>query len=328
MGGVAAWVAGHGYLAVGGILFLAALGIPMPVAVTLLLAGAAAHAGKLSLATVFVVAVLVENLGSTILYFAGRRTGWWLLGRLCRLSMDPEVCIFRSADFFYERGARTLLVARFIPGLNGMAAPLAGSLHMRPLRFWRMDIAGAALHSAAWLGVGFLLSRFLLAITNGLAMVGHVVFGILGLAALGYATTWLVIAIRGRKYSQVERISAADLRERMDNPDLDRPIVIADVRSHGYYDPGMMRIKNSIRVEPSRLLPELEALRETLAPEVEVYVYCSCIRDATSARIAHMLTERGSNVRVIEGGLKAWTKAGCPVEPVPEDDMRHLPRFD
>ena len=30
---------------------------------------------------------------------------------------------------------------------------------------------------------------------------------------------------------------------------MERIVVIADVRSHGYYDPGTQRIKNSIRVE-------------------------------------------------------------------------------
>jgi len=328
MGWAAAWVAGHGYIAVGVILFLSSLGLPMPVVVTMLLAGAAAHAGKLSIVHLFLLGVLVENIGATLMYLAGRATGWWLLGRLCRLTMDPEVCIFRSADFFYEKGARTLLIARFVPGLNSMAPPLAGSLHMRPFRFWRMDVVGAMLHCAAWMGLGFLLSPFLLKITNALAVVGHVVLGVVALAALGYAAAWVVVAIKGRKYSQVARVTAEEVLERLENPTLDRPVVIADVRSHGYYDPGMQRIKNSIRVEPSRLLPELEALRETLAPECEIYVYCSCLRDATSARIAHMLNERGNNVRVIQGGLKAWTKAGFPMELVPPDDMRHLPRFD
>jgi len=328
MGGVAVWVAAHGYLAVAAVLFLSSLGLPMPVVITMLLASAAAHAGKLSIVNLFLLGVVVESVGSTLMYLAGRTTGWWLLARLCRLSMDPEVCIFRSADFFYKKGTRTLLVARFLPGLNSMAPPLAGSLHMRFWRFWPMDVAGAALHCAAWMSLGFVFSSFLLMITRTLTLVGHVVLGIVALAAVGYALAWLVIAIKGRKYSQVARVSAEEVLQALENPTLERPVVIADVRSHGYYDPGMQRIKNSIRVEPSRLLAELEALKETLAPECEIYVYCSCLRDATSARIAHMLNERGNKVRVIQGGLKAWTKAGFPMELVPADDLRHLPRFD
>lgn len=280
--GWAGWFAAHGYLAVGGILFLSALGLPMPTVLALILAGAAMHSGTLAPLMVLLVAVAAENLGATALYVGGRATGWWLLARLCRVSMDPETCIFRSAEFFYRRGARTLLFSRFVPGLASMAPPLAGSLNMRAFRFWRYDVAGALLHVAAWLSVGYFLSPFIRRITDTLAVVGHVALGFVALAALGYLGTWVAIRWRDRKYRNVQKISAGDLIERLENPDPSRPIVIADVRSHGYYDPGMQRIKNSIRVEPNRLLFELDALRETIAAECDIYVYCSCLRDATS----------------------------------------------
>lgn len=326
--GWAGWFAAHGYLAVAGVLFLSALGLPMPTVLALILAGAAAHHGVLAPFMVLAVAVVAENLGASLLYFGGRATGWWLLAKLCRVSMDPETCIFRSADFFYKRGARTLLFARFVPGLSSMAPPLAGSLNMKAFRFWRYDAAGALLHVAAWLSVGYFLSPFIRRITTTLAVVGHVVLGLVCAVALYYFVTWLTLRIRDRKYRDVEKISADDLIERLENPDPSRPIVIADVRSHGYYDPGMQRIKNSIRVEPNRLLFELDALRETIAAECDIYVYCSCLRDATSTRIAHTLTKRGHNVRVVEGGLRKWLKTGAPTEPVPADEMHHLPRFE
>ncbi len=323
-----AWVAAHGYLSVTVLLFIASVGVPLPAALALILAGAAAHDGPLHLYWLLPAAILVENLGACLLYTGGRLTGWWLLSRLCRVAMDPEVCIFRSADFFYERGPRVLLIARFIPGLNTMAPPLAGSLNMRSFRFWRLDIAGATLHVLAWTAIGYFLSRYIRAVRSALAMVGHVALGVVLVVLLGYAVMWITVQMRIRRYRNVKRVSIEEVRERLDNPDPSRPIVIADVRSHGYYDPGMQRIKNSIRVEPNRLGYELDALRETLAPECDVYVYCSCIRDATSVRIAHVMSQRGQPVQVIEGGLRGWLRAGCPTEPVPVNEMRHLPRFD
>jgi rhodanese-related sulfurtransferase len=125
----------------------------------------------------------------------------------------------------------------------------------------------------------------------------------------------------------VERVTAQNVYQRMKAADHDRLIVIADVRSHGYYDPGMQRIKNSIRVEPSRLREELVALREFMAPECEIYLYCSCSHEATSVRVAYMLEQENCSTKVIQGGLKAWIKAGGPLEPVPAHDMEHLPRF-
>lgn len=325
---LAAWVAAHGYLSVGLLLFISALGLPLPAGLALILGGAAAHGGSLHLYWLLPAAVLAENAGASLLYSGGRVTGWWLLARLCRVTMDPENCIFRSADFFYERGPRVLLVARFIPGLNSMAPPLAGSLNMRAWKFWRLDFTGAVLHVTAWTSVGFFFSRYIRAVEGALSVVGHVALGVVLLVMAGYAFVWALVQVRDRRYKNVKRISVDEVRERLENPDPERPIVIADVRSHGYYDPGMQRIKNSIRVEPNRLGAELDALRETLAPECDIYVYCSCVRDATSIRIAHVMEQRGQTVHVIEGGLRGWLRAGCPTEPVPLSEMRHLPRFE
>lgn len=326
--GWAEWFAAHGYVAVAVILFLSNLGLPMPSVLSLVLAGAAAHHGSLNFAVLVLVAAAAQEAGATTLYLAGRKTGWWLLGKLCRVSMDPETCIFRSADFFYRRGARTLLFARFVPGLASMAPPLAGSLNMRFRRYIRYDLAGVLLHVLTYTAAGFFLSPFIRAITDALAVFGHVAMGLVVVVALGYFGTWMLTRVRDRKFRNVERVSADELIARLENPDPLRPIVIADVRSHGYYDPGMQRIKNSIRVEPNRLLPELDALRETLATECDIYVYCSCLRDATSVRIAHALAEHGHKARVVEGGLRSWLKLGAPTEPVPANEMHHLPRFE
>jgi membrane protein DedA with SNARE-associated domain/rhodanese-related sulfurtransferase len=326
--GWAAFLAAHGYISVATILFISAMGLPAPVSLALMLGGSAAHGGSLRLEYLLPLAILSENLGASILFLGGRKTGWWLLGRLCRVTMDPENCIFRSAGFFYERGPRVLLFARFIPGLNSMAPPLAGSLNMKPFRFWRLDILGATLHASTWTLVGYFLSRYIRAVTNALAVVGHVALGFVLLVVVGYAAMWLFVLIRDRRYRNVARVSAEEVVLRLENPDPSHPIVIADVRSHGYYDPGMQRIKNSIRVEPNRLGVELDALRETLAPECEIYVYCSCVRDATSIRIAHAMSQRGTAVKVIDGGLRGWLRSGCPTEPVPAGELRHLPRFE
>ena len=300
----------------------------MPTVLSLILAGAAAHHGSLNWSVLLLIAAASQLSGAFLLYLAGRKSGWWLLAKLCRVSMDPETCIFRSADFFYKRGARTLLFARFVPGLASMAPPLAGSLNMPTGRYLRFDAVGVLVYVTAWTSVGYFLSPFIRAITDTLAIFGHVVLGLVVAVALGYFATWVFTRVRDHRFRHVERVSADELIARLENPDPSRPIVIADVRSHGYYDPGMQRIKNSIRVEPNRLLIELDALRETLATECDIYVYCSCLRDATSVRIAHTLAEHGHKARVVEGGLRSWLKIGAPTEPVPDNEMHHLPRFE
>ncbi len=327
----------HGYAVVALGMFLTAAGVPLPASVLLLAAGASAdpnpahhhviHHG-LHLWLLLPIAWLAAVTGDTLLYLGGRYTGWWLLAGMCRVSVDPENCIFRSADYFYKRGPKTLLFAKFVPGLASMAAPLAGSLNMRSWRFLRLDATGALAYVSAWMLTGYVFSRFIEDIVWWVERVGHaVLFGVVALA-VAYAAMYGMSLMRARRYRKVRRVSAVNLHERLKNVDPNRLVIIADVRSHGYYDPGMQRIKNSIRVEPHRLKEEFASLREFMAPECEIYLYCSCIRDTTSVRVAHMLEKENCRTTVIEGGLKAWVKAGGAMELVPEADVRKLPQFE
>jgi len=48
-------------------------------------------------------------------------------------------------------------------------------------------------------------------------------------------------------------------------------VLIVDVRSHGYYDSGAARIKNSIRIEPNNLEEEIKHLSK----DKDIYLYCT-----------------------------------------------------
>jgi membrane protein DedA with SNARE-associated domain/rhodanese-related sulfurtransferase len=317
----------HGYALTATVMFFAALGLPLPMAISLLAAGAAVHNG-LRPEVVLALAWSAAMAGDLLLYLGGRFTGWWLLTGICWVSINPEQCIFSSADSFYKRGPQTLLFAKFIPGLGTVAAPLAGSLNMRLPRFLRLMAVGELLYCGTWLTAGYIFFRFVRDVAAWMESVGHVVLLALLLLAAGYGATILFFVIRSRRYRQIEKISAERLQERIDASGGDRLVVIADVRSHNYYDPGMHRIKNSIRIEPHRLQEELEALKDFMAPDCEIYLYCSCIRDTTSVRVAHAMKEANLRTMVIEGGMKAWARAGGELEPVPEADLQRLPRFD
>jgi membrane protein DedA with SNARE-associated domain/rhodanese-related sulfurtransferase len=323
-----ALVTHHGYATTMVILFLAACGLPLPLSVVLLIAGSVAHGGSLNLGLLIFYAFCASLLGDTLMYFGGRFTGWWLLAGMCRLSMNPEDCIFGSANSFYKRGPRTLMFAKFVPGLATVAAPLAGSLNMKVTRFLRLDAVGVLGYVTAWSCTGFLFAPFVRDIVGWVERVGHLTAATL-LAVVVLYILWLVYnTLHDRRFHHIERVEARELYDRMVNATHEKLVIIADVRSHGYYDPGMLRIKNSIRVEPSRLKEELIALREFMAPECEIYLYCSCAREATSVRVAHMLEQESCHTKVIQGGLKAWLKAGGPTEPVPAGDVEHLPQFD
>ena len=261
-------------------------------------------------------------LGDSLLYILGKHMGWGLLGFLCKVSANPETCILRSAESFYKRGRASLIIAKFVPGLNTMAPPLAGSMKMRFGEFLGFDIAGASLYALAYGTIGFLFRDFLAAITRGFLAAGHVV------EVVVIAAGTLFIAYRVRLYSKhrvyriVPRVQVAELARKLQSEGAEK-ILLVDVRSHGYYDSGAARIRGSIRIEPNNLAEEIK----TLPKSKDNYLYCTCVRDATSARVAHLLREQGLSAFVIVGGLAAWRKAGQPVETVPDTDRVHRPTF-
>jgi len=319
-------VAHHGYLLIAGVLFLFCAGIPLPAGITLVAAGTAAALHLLNPGLAFASALGGCMVADVLLYLGGRTTGWWLLGLICRASLNPDKCMFRSANYFYERGAGTLLTAKFVPGLAMVAVPVAGSLNMPWRRFLRNDAAGVVLYCGSYFAAGYVLHAFFLDIARALARFAQFTGAILLLAGLAY-TVLLAVRIRKSRIDRSHTISAEEAAAQLAAGDPNRIVVIADVRSHGYYERNMHRIKNSIRVEPNRLATEMVMLNELFTPECEVFVYCTCAREATSARVANMLNERGIRARVIRGGLRAWKKAGLATEPVPLKDMEHLPAF-
>src|ERR1700751_3995313 len=94
----------HGYSIMFAAVFLEAVGLPIPAALALLIAGGVSARGALQGRYALGGALLAMIAGDTLMFVMGRYTGWWLLGVLCRISLNPELCIFRSADSFYRCG--------------------------------------------------------------------------------------------------------------------------------------------------------------------------------------------------------------------------------
>ena len=309
----------HGYTILFAIVFLEAIGMPVPAALALLIAGGASARGSLYFPLAGASALLALILGDTLMFLLGRYTGWWLLGQLCRLSLNPEGCILRSADSFYRRGRTVLVVAKFVPGINTMAPPLAGSMNMRFRQFFGFDFAGGLLYAATYLSVGFLFSDALGTITKSYELFTRILTSILIAAAAAYLgfKVWLWNKSRGRP--PIPFVSPAQAAEAF----VSEVAVIYDVRSHGYYDRRARRVQGSRRLEPNAL----NQIEFNFPAGKQIYLYCTCLDDATSTRVAQHLLERGVPAAVIKGGLRGWKKAGLPLEPIPLEEMTELPLF-
>jgi membrane protein DedA with SNARE-associated domain len=263
-------MARHGYALTFVLLLAEALGLPFPAAIALVAAGAAIASHTLAAPGVVLAAMIALMVGDTAQFWLGRYSGWALLGFLCRLSMNPETCILRSAESFYKRGKGTLVIAKFIPGINTMAAPLAGSMKMRFGQFLQLDFAGALLYSTTYLLVGYLSRDFLASILTGFHEAGRVMEVIVTAALVVYAIYRGTQFAKYKKYRIMPRVQVDELVARLASGEADR-VQIVDVRSHGYYDIGAERIAGSIRIEPNNLDDEIK----NLSKDKDIYLYCT-----------------------------------------------------
>lgn len=260
----------HGYAVLALIVFLEAAGIPVPAALALVAAGAASAWHHLRPDIAIVIALIALLMGDTLLFALGRYTGWALLGFLCRIALNPESCILRSAESFYRRGRTTLMFAKFIPGVNTLAPPLAGSMRMGLGQFLRLDLVAACLYSFAYFSLGYVFNGVILDVAEKARTVGRAVEWLLLLILLAYVAYRAYIYWAHRKYRVVPRVQVAELAERIASEEAAH-MIVADVRSHGYYDPGAMRIKGSVRLEPNNLLENVKDWPR----DRKIYLYCT-----------------------------------------------------
>src|SRR6266849_3396606 len=114
----------HGYWVIFVAVLAESVGMPVPAARVMVAGGAAGASGALSAAWVVAICMMAMIAGDLVVYYFGRHMGWYLLVFLCKVSLNPETCILRTAESFYKRGRTTLVIAKFVPGLSTMAAPL------------------------------------------------------------------------------------------------------------------------------------------------------------------------------------------------------------
>src|SRR5580658_9414181 len=246
----------HGYLVLCLIVFAEGIGVPVPGAVALVAGGAAAASGALNGTTVGLCAVVAMLLSDSLLYVLGSHTGWTILRFRCRISVDPETCVLSAAESFYKRGRPTLLIAKFVPGVSTMAAPLAGSMEMPFFQFLGLDFLGASAYALAYGAVGFIFRDFVAKIVSGFRAAGHVVEAVIIIAVIAFIGHRISLYWKQRADRVVPRVDVQILAAKLQT-DGPGKIVLADVRSHGYYSAGAVRIPGSIRVEPNNLSAEI-----------------------------------------------------------------------
>src|SRR5712664_2239930 len=195
----------HGYVVLLAWVFAEQLGLPIPSLPVVLAAGALAGTGHLSFwASLFFVAFAALSADS-VWYTLGRRKGIRILQFLCKISLEPDSCVRRTEGIFSRQGARSLLLAKFVPGLGTVAAPLAGIFHMRLRRFLLFDAAGSLLWAASFLGLGYVFSGEIERVAEHLAALGGWLLVLLVAVLASYITNKFVARRRFLRDLRISR---------------------------------------------------------------------------------------------------------------------------
>lgn len=130
-------------------------GLPIPTVPLLLAAGSLASVGEINFAWSAGLAWAACLLADSLWYLIGRCHGSKVLWLLRRISLVPDAYAHRIKVATRRHGACTLLVAKFVPGLNFAAPFLAGISGVTPLRFLIFDTMASVLWASAYMSLGY-----------------------------------------------------------------------------------------------------------------------------------------------------------------------------
>ena len=150
-------LAEHAYLVVFVSALIDATGIPFPGRLLLAGAGAWAAAGHANLGAFVALATLGAMLSDQMWFWAATRGSASLMRVYCRLTRRPAGCLDERMLTVVRYGALTVVLGRFFTIVRVAAWPVLAQNGLRWPRFVVLDAAGAAVWSALWLGLGWIV---------------------------------------------------------------------------------------------------------------------------------------------------------------------------
>jgi membrane protein DedA with SNARE-associated domain len=262
------FVVQYGYALLFGWVLIEQGGLPILATPLLLAAGALAGQHRMSLPLVVLAATAGCLAADIFWYHFGQRRGAVVLNLLCRISMEPDSCVRRTETTFSKYGPRTLLICKFIPGLNTAAPALAGMVRVEYPRFLLFDLLGALLWTTGYATIGFLFSKQLDRVAADAHLLGG---GFLTLFAIG-VIAYVLYRWRERQrfIEQVkgDRITPDELKHQLESGE---HVVIIDLRHPLDVLTDPRTLPGALQISPE----ELEKRNHEISRDGEVVLFCT-----------------------------------------------------
>jgi membrane protein DedA with SNARE-associated domain/rhodanese-related sulfurtransferase len=297
----------HGYMVVFAWVFAEQAGLPIPSAPLLLAAGALSGMHRMNLGATVVFAVLGAVASDSMWYELGKQRGVRVLQLLCRISLEPDSCVRRTQVSFTRNGPRVLLGAKFVPGLNAMAAPLAGIIRMGWRKFLLYDAIGALAWVAAFTVTGDVFSGELERVAARAAFLGEWLLAVV-LGGFGGYILWKFY--NRRKFLRKLKIARITPEELKGKLDAGEDVLVVDLRHSIDFDANPETIPGALHVDAA----ELEEAADVIPRDREIVLFCACPNEVTAARLALLLRSKGiTQIRPLAEGYEGWRRRGFPM---------------
>ncbi|MEM7219406.1 MAG: VTT domain-containing protein [Pseudomonadota bacterium] len=263
-----AFLAAHGYLVVFVWVFLDQAALPMPAIPVLIAAGALIAGGQLDALPVVCAATVAALLADALWYQLGKRGGASAISWVCKLSLEPDSCVTTTRNAFGRFGPVTIVIAKFLPGVQTLAPASAGFVGAPFAGFLLLDLIGTLLYVAPFVAGGYYFQPQLAAALNALGDLS----GGLGLAlAAGLAVyaaykigQWAVF-LRGHR---LRRLTPEALHERRQSGE---PITVIDLRQRLDYELQPVVIPGALRIP----ITEIAERRGDIPERFDVALVCT-----------------------------------------------------
>ena len=313
------FVVRHGYMLVVAWVFVEQAGLPIPSSPLLLAAGALAGTHRMNLGLAVAFATIACVASDSMWYCLGRWNGVRVLQLLCRISLEPDSCVRRTQVSFGRSGARVLLIAKFVPGLNAMAAPLSGVIKTGWRRFLLFDFAGSLLWATAFTLAGYVFSDQLELVAAKAAYLGEWLLVLL----LGAFASYIGWKFHKRqsflRKLRIARITPEELKGKIDARE---DIVVVDLRHSLDFDAHPETIPGALHMDAA----DLEEASDIIPRDREIVLFCACPNEVTAARLALLLRSKGiTQIRPLAGGYEGWRNRGFPLVPPKAEPESVLP---
>jgi membrane protein DedA with SNARE-associated domain/rhodanese-related sulfurtransferase len=294
------------------------LGVPIPSVPILLTAGTLTATHKLNLPLVLISVLCGSLVSDSLWYLMGKRYGGAVVKLLCRLSMESSTCVRKTESYFTKRGPTALLLAKFIPGLGSVAAPIAGQTMMPYLHFVIFDTAGILIWALTFTLGGRFFGDFLKHHPNALSWVGHFAVLLFVLLLLGFL---FYRFLRQRAFLREIRTARVDPSELKSMLDRGQEVYIVDLRHPLDYLPDPRTLPGAVLLTPDKLVLESDQIPR----DRDVVLFCTCPSEATAAKMALAIRKLGVyRVRPLLGGFDEWKRLGFPLVEIPPQ-AREIP---